>query len=189
VVAIPRTTILWQRIDVPGIEWCRTSPTPLGGRLDGVALVDRDGEPFQFTYAIEVDESARTRRVAVEWRGGSHDGGIELESDGSGAWTLDDRPLFASPDALDVDLGFSPVTNSLPIWRLGASLPIGESREIRVAWLLFPELEVVLGRQTYERLSDRVWRYRSEGFEAEVEVGEDGLVDEYAGLWRVVSRA
>jgi hypothetical protein len=127
--------------------------------------------------------------VAVEWRGGSHDGGIELESDGSGAWTLDDRPVFASPDALDVDLGFSPVTNSLPIWRLGASLPIGESREIRVAWLLFPELEVVLGRQTYERLSDRVWRYRSEGFEAEVEVGEDGLVDEYAGLWRVVSRA
>lgn len=187
--AIPQTTILWQRLDVPGLEWCRASPTPAGGQLDGVALVDWEGTPYRLTYTIELDAAGRTRAVDLAWRGGSNDGEMHLASDGSGAWKLDGRPIFTSPDALNVDLGFSPVTNSLPIWRLGARVPIGQSREIAVAWVLFPELDVVIGHQTYERRADRLWRYRSAGFEAELAVGEDGLVDGYAGLWRTLTRA
>lgn len=186
--AIPKATILWQRLEVPGLEWCRTDPTPTGGRLEGVALVDRDGEPCRLSYTIELDAAVRTRRVDVEWRGATSDGRLELAADGRGAWKLAGRPIFTSPDALDVDLGFSPLTNSLPIWRFGASQPIGQSRDIAVAWVLFPELEVVIGQQTYERLADRLWRYRSAGFEAELAVGEDGLVESYAGLWRAVTR-
>jgi uncharacterized protein len=187
-VAIPRATILWQRLDVPGLEWCQASPTPTGGRLEGIALVDWEGVPYRLAYSIELDEAARTRRVGLEWRNGSNSGALQLESDGSGAWQLDGRPIPSSTEALDVDLGFSPLTNSLPIWRFGGSLPVGQSRDIAVAWVLFPELEVVVGRQTYERLGERTWRYRSAGFEAQLELGEDGLVDRYADLWRVLSR-
>jgi uncharacterized protein len=187
-VSIPRATILWQRLDVSGLEWCQASPTASGGRCEGVALVDWEGIPYRLGYTIELDEAGRTRRVGLEWRAGPNEGGLQLESDGRGAWKLDGRPLFTSADALDVDLGFSPLTNSLPIWRLGPSLPVGQSREIAVAWLLFPELEVEIGRQTYDRLGERVWRYRSAGFEAQLEVGQDGLVESYGDLWRMLSR-
>jgi uncharacterized protein len=187
-LAIPRATILWERLDVPGLEWCQASPTPSGGRLDGLALVDWEGVPYRLAYTINVDEVGRARRVLLNWGDGAKDGALELESDGSGAWQQDGRPIFTSPEALDVDLGFSPLTNSLPIWRFGQNLRVGQSRDIAVAWLLFPELEVVVGDQTYERLGQRVWRYRSAAFEAELEVGEDGLVDRYGDLWRVLTR-
>jgi uncharacterized protein len=187
-VSIPRATILWQRLDTPGLEWCHASPSPTGGRLEGIALVDWRGVPYRLGYTIELDVAGRTLRVGLVCRDGAKEAVLQVESDGSGAWKLGGRPIFTSPDSLDVDLGFSPLTNSLPIWRLRGSLPVGQSREISVAWVLFPELDVVMGRQTYERLGERIWRYRSSGFEAQLEVGEDGLVDRYADLWQVLSR-
>jgi len=111
---------------------------------------------------------------------------LELEADGRGTWRRDGAIVIDSPGALDVDLGFSPSTNSLPIRRL--DLSIGKIQEIEVAWILFPSFEVQLGRQTYERLGERAWRYRSEGFEADLSVDEDGLVDRYFE-WRAVARS
>jgi hypothetical protein len=94
--------------------------------------------------------------------------------------------VVSSPDAIDVDLGFSPLTNSLPIWRY--DLDVGESREIDVAWVLFPSLAVERGRQTYTRTGALAWRYASGGFEAELEVGDDGLVERYGDYWVAVGR-
>lgn len=80
------------------------------------------------------------------------------------------------------------VTNSLPIWRLSPSLAVGESARIRVAWVLYPDLEVILGEQWYDRLDARRWRYRSGTFQAELVVDDDGLVESYEGLFRTLAR-
>jgi hypothetical protein len=60
-----------------------------------------------------------------------------------------DEPETLEP-ALDVDLGFSPLTNTLPIRRLGllGAAP-GTSSTITAAWVLVPALTVVAARQTY----------------------------------------
>ena len=181
--------ILWQRLDEPGFEWCSVRAQGGGRMIEGVALVALEGVPWRVDYTIEVDEAGKTRRASI--RAGSGDDlsrpqTLELEANGAGAWRRNDAVIIDSPDCLDIDLGFSPVTNSLPIWRLG--LPPGDSREIRVAWVLFPSLEVVEGRQTYERLDESTWRYRSKGFQADLTVGADGLVDDYAGYWRAIAR-
>ena len=178
--------ILWQRLDEPGVEWCASSLDVDRRRLEGVALVALEGEPWRVDYTIELDVAGRTRRVAIRAVGPNGPTSLELEADGAGEWRRNGVVIVDSPDCLEVDLGFSPVTNSLPIWRLG--LAIGEMREIRVAWVLFPSFEVIEGRQTYERLGERAWRYRSEGFVADLVVGEDGLVEDYAGYWRAIAR-
>jgi uncharacterized protein len=183
------SVILWQRLDEPGFEWCSVRPQGDGRMIEGVALVALEGVPWRVDYTIEVDEAGRTRRASIRAAGGddlSHAQTLELEANGAGAWRRNDALIIDAPDCLDIDLGFSPVTNSLPIWRLG--LEPGSRAEIRVAWVLFPSLEVVDGRQTYERLDETTWRYRSAGFEADLKVGEDGLVDDYAGYWRAVAR-
>jgi uncharacterized protein len=185
-----RSRILWQRLDEPGHEWCELSPTPGGLSIAGVSLVVLDGSPHRIEYAVEVDADGRTRRVSVRSRG-PDDGALELAADGLGVWTSGDQVTIDArevPAALDVDLGFSPVTNSLPIRRLAPTLDIGESAAIRVAWVLYPGLDVVLGEQWYDRLDRRRWRYRSGAFAAELEVGEDGLVETYEGLFRLVAR-
>jgi hypothetical protein len=181
----PATTtrrVLWQRSDVPGTEWCRLTIDPAGPSLAGTVTLAWEGRPWRIEYAIELDSAGRTRRVVIEADGVD----LVLEADGQGRWTRDGTVVIDDPDALDCDLGFSPSTNTLPIRRLG--LAIGETREIAVAWILFPTFEVVHGRQSYERLSERTWRYRSAGFEADLTVDEDGLVDAYYE-WRAVARA
>ncbi len=105
------------------------------------------------------------------------------------------RPGIAEPTtlagALDCDLGLCPLTNTMPIRRLGLhhrSLPDVSERELLTAWVEVPSLRVVASRQAYaKRVEDggRV-RYRSVGvdFVTQLEVDHDGLVLQYPGLAR-----
>ena len=70
--------------------------------------------------------------------------------------------------ALDVDLGYSPLTNTLPIRRLGLlDAPEGTKRTVDVAWILVPSLEVLDASQTYRVVGDHQIRYSSGNFAAE----------------------
>lgn len=182
------TRIVWQRLDVPGLEWAEVERAPDATRMAGTVIVVEDGVIHRLEYAIEVDATGSTRTVQVD----AHVGAaapirMDLHADGHGRWERDGQIVIDSPGCLDVDLGFSPVTNSLPIWRLG--LEPGARRDIETAWLRFPGLELIHGSQTYERVGDRSWRYRSGDFEAELEVDAEGLVAEYGAYWRAVGRA
>jgi hypothetical protein len=180
------TRIVWRRLDAPGVEWCEVAATDDGIAIDGLALVTWEGTAHRVEYRLELDDAARTRRVTVRDRAGNGDVELRLEADGLGTWRRGEEIVLASPDAIDVDLGFSPLTNSLPIWRY--DLDVGESREIDVAWVLFPSLAVERGRQRYTRTGPLTWRYASGAFEADIEVGEDGLVERYGGYWEAVGR-
>jgi uncharacterized protein len=182
--------ICWQRQDESGMEWCQVAPAASldGRRIEGVAVVVLDRVPWRADYVIELDASGRTRRALVVARNGqeSRSKSVALEADGRGQWRNNGQLMITDDQCLDVDLGFSPMTNSLPIWRLG--LGVGERRDIHVAWVLFPSLDVIVGEQSYERFDERRWRYRSEGFAADLQVGADGLVDDYVGYWRAIAR-
>jgi uncharacterized protein len=185
------TRIAWQRLDEPGMEWCGVTETDAGLDVEGVALVVLDGVAHRAEYTISVDPDGRTRRVRVS--SAADDRAVELESDGLGRWQDGAGELIVDavdePAALDVDLGFTPFTNSLPIRRLAPRLAVGGTAPIRVAWVLFPGLEIVEGRQWYDRLGEHRWRYRSDGFAAELVVDDNGIVTEYAGLWRAIARS
>jgi uncharacterized protein len=87
----------------------------------------------------------------------------------------------------DVDLSFSPSTNTLPIRRL--ALTIGALETIDAAWVLFPDLEIRASRQTYTRLSDQSYRYASGDFAAELGVDAAGLVTDYWEWQRIAVMA
>lgn len=87
--------------------------------------------------------------------------------------------------AIDIDLGWSPSTNTLPIKRL--KLEIGQtSGEFIAASVHFPELTLQPLPQEYVRLTDRQYRYsiRSGAFVANLSVEDDDLVLEYEGFWQ-----
>ena len=85
--------------------------------------------------------------------------------------------------AFDVDLGGSPLTNSLPIRRLDLlKAETGVAHRLSVAWILVPSLEVVQADQIYTPLGDHGIRYASETFSADLTVDDDGFVNEYPGL-------
>ena len=180
---IARDRILWQRFDTPGLEWCEVRRASDGTRVSGVALVADGGVPHRIDYALEVDAAGRTRRVAIRRPDVTM---LELEADPDGRWAVNGTTTPRLAGCVDVDLGFSPMTNSLPIWRLG--LAVGETRRIQAAWVRFPDFTIAALPQTYERTGELTYSYRSDGFEAPLRVDAEGIVEEYGTYWRVVAR-
>ena len=118
----------------------------------------------------------------------STEGMLAMESDGEGGWMVDGMPRLDLSECVDIDLQFTPFTNSLPIGRLAPG--IGESAEITVAYVAYPSLEITPELQRYTRLSDTSYRFESgdftrdiTDFTRDITVDENGLVADYPGLF------
>jgi len=175
------TAVLWQASD-GGSEVCVLERAGNGWRLRGTVLTHEAKQPIELRYAVTVDSAWATTdvEVLVALAGGDPRELAEL----SGVWAGTERPPQYS-DCVDVDLSFTPATNTLPIRRLG--LDIGEEAEIHVAWLVWPKLSVRRVLQRYARLAEDRYRYTQDEFEAELTVDRQGLVLEYQGLWRAIA--
>jgi uncharacterized protein len=160
-----------------GAERCTLEQTEWGHRLAGTALANGTEGPARIDYSVLVDSEWRTRSAEVDIDGRR----IDLATDGPEGWSAPGLDGCA-----DVDLGFSPSTNTLPIRRLG--LEVGEGADVAAAWLRWPELTIERLDQRYDRLAEDRYRYSSSGFEAELTVDEHGLVIAYGKYWRRVTR-
>jgi hypothetical protein len=104
-------------------------------------------------------------------------------------WFENGRHKKSLAACTDLDLGWSPSTNTIAIRRLG--LPIGaRSGPQTAAWVRFPELIIEALPQEYERLGKYRYRYtsRSGAFRAGIHVDTNTLVIEYEGFWRRATR-
>lgn len=163
---------------------CRFERSGLGWCVRGTVLTHDARQPIEIRYAVTVDSTWATTDVAaqVAIAGGDPRDVAELSTLWSGKTRL---PEYRN--CLDVDLSFTPATNTLPIRRLG--LGVGDEAEIEVAWLLWPELSVRPARQVYPRLAEHRYRYTQDDFTAELVTDGQGLILEYEGLWRAIARA
>ena len=175
------TSALWRRVDMPGHEAVRIYEGEDGWYLDGSAVFLYDGRPCRLEYLVECDEEWQTRFVTVDGFVGEDVVSIEIEVQGD-VWYLNGVEVPAVEGCVDVDLNFSPVTNLLPIKRL--NLDLDKAGDVNAAWLQFPSFELKPLGQTYRRVSDLVYNYRSDtGFETDIAVDANGLAVEYPDLW------
>jgi uncharacterized protein len=151
--------------------------------------------PYTLRYALDTGEDFITTRLTVDASGGEWSRRLDLLRSPSGEWTCssDARgdPGLPQPggdcasisEALDCDLGFSPLTNTMPILRerlLGA----GEAREFVMAWVSVPDLGVHRSEQRYEPIDQATVRYvgRHREFTGELELDGRGFVVRYPEL-------
>lgn len=172
----------WTRLDVPeglGIGTLITEPD--GYRLEAGETVADGGDRFACRFTVRTDLAWVTLGARVEVLSA---GGVEVVELGcrNGHWTVAGRSARDLVGCVDVDVASTPVTNTLPIRRLG--LRPGEYRDIAVAWIDVPSLRVRRVKQRYTRLKaagglDR-YVYRSpEHGEYELSVDRSGLVVDY----------
>ena len=175
----------WRRLDVPGREEARAERVAGGWCLTGSLEVEDGGVVASLRYTIDLDDEWRTRSALVEGTANGAPVRFALAADGAGSWSRDGVPLPALAGAADVDLGFTPATNTLPIRRL--ALAVGETRPVRSAWLRFPDLRMEPLEQTYTREAEHVFRYHAlvdgEPFSARLDTDAFGRVVRYEGLW------
>jgi uncharacterized protein len=191
--------VVWRGQAVDTLELCRLKllSGPDGGAwaLVGTGVARVDGALTEFNYQVNCDQSWRTLGTSVYL--GTPEGRQILLVPKNGVW---EGKQLGSPSTepntslgvldgldgcMDVDIGVTPATNTLPIRRL--NLQVGESAEVTAAWVRFPELTVEPLAQRYTRLDERRYRYESaSGFSAELEVDELGLVVRYGDIWERV---
>ena len=176
----------WRRLDVPGREEARIERTAQGWRLTGNLEATEATIRADLAYVIDCEHDWRTRRALITGTAAKAPVRFEFVCDGKGHWSLSDAPLPLVEGALDIDLGFTPATNLLPIRRL--DLAVGERADVRTAWLRFPELRVEALEQSYEREAERVFRYDAlvdgKPFRARLDTDEFGRVLLYEDLWK-----
>lgn len=199
--------LFWERRDVPGSEHVRLDARN-GLYAQGVALA---ATPVTYScrYEVQTDPGWASVSLDVRTEGAGWARGVRLEL-AAGRWrvTASEQgdldaaltsagharaglPGMEDPDrlfgAFDVDLGCSPLTNTLPIRRLDLMRgEVGLSHRLSVAWVLVPSLEVVQADQIYTPLGESRIRYASETFSADLSVDDDGFVLDYPGLARRV---
>ncbi|HYH05905.1 MAG TPA: putative glycolipid-binding domain-containing protein [Thermoanaerobaculia bacterium] len=172
-------TLLWRRLDVPGMEACRLVRHADTWRIEGDAVFSNDGVACRASYVVTCDDAWRSQGAQVSaWIGNE-----SFEVTLTRGWTRNGETHPELDGCVDLDLQFTPCTNTLPIRRL--DLAIGASAAVSAAWLRFPSLRVERLEQKYTRLSERMYRYESGGgsFVAELEVDDEGLVVRYGDLW------
>jgi hypothetical protein len=176
-------TILWQAVESGALERCRLEAGPDGLRLSGTVLTPEHGTPLDVRYRVEAGPDGLTRRVELELDGAATR--RVLLADGAGTWRWDGGPALPEvAGALDVDLTVTPSTNTLPIRRLAHHLEPGQAADLKMAWVQFPDLEVIGSAQRYQRLTPDRWRFSTGDFQADLLVDPDGLVLDYQGLFR-----
>src|SRR5437870_539588 len=123
-----RRWILWQGLITPSMERFIMGTSGNGFEFSGLILQAHEEAPYVVRYRIEVDAGWRTRNLEVELE----DGGqrrLSLTADGEGNWSRDGQRLEQIAGCIDVDLEWSPSTNTLPIRRLGlAAEPVDIGR-------------------------------------------------------------
>jgi hypothetical protein len=171
--------VAWRRSDeVLADEHCTITMRDGGLSLVGTVLGSEAGVPIRVEYRVLADGAGATTAVHVRDLRGFAQRTLTLGRDTKGNWSVDGVPVKALKGCIDVDLGCSPSTNTLPIRRL--HLGEGHSKTIQAAWVRFPSLAVEKTPQTYTRLDDFTYRYTSGTFEAELVVDDDGVVAQYA---------
>ncbi len=191
--------VLWKLVDGVGLEHSRLDLRNAGPLISGTVLTTDGTEPVTIDYAVECDRYWHTREVEVQVRRArqSVPDILHLTADGSGEWnqlTESEEGIVSLSvpsirGCIDVDLAFSPVTNTLPIRR--HELVVGASARVTAAWVKFPSLEVTALPQRYTRVGPLTYRYESfqTNFTAQLDVDELGLVTSYEGLWERVTGA
>jgi uncharacterized protein len=175
---VTRRLLVWRGLEEWLAEACEVTLDGNRLRAEGTQL-GAEPHPYRADYELMTGEGWVTERFVVTVRDAAGERSLDLRHAGDGSWTANGEPQPHVEGALDCDLAFSPLTNFMPARRLR-----GEPTEHVMAWVSLPDLGVLRSEQRYEPIEDRRVRFvgLEDGFTAELELDEDGLVVRYPRL-------
>lgn len=180
------TELIWQHLEQAGWEHVRLQSDHPGWNIfDSILVRHHNGQVLRGGYTLVTDKQWRTLelRLMLETQPGAMEG-IHLLTEGDGTWTdANENHMPELDGCLDVDIQWSPLTNSLPINRL--PLVKGEEQEIRVAYISLPHMIARPITQRYLRIDDETVRYSSESRDVacDITIDREGFVVSYPSLF------
>ena len=178
--------ILWKRCDREGHDACRFMPDGVLPIIEGCATFMQGTEAAQLFYRVVCDESWGSICARVSGWVGARNIDILIQLEDSGSWSINGIAAEGLAGLQDIDLGFTPATNTNALRRLDSR--IGEEIETTAVWLDTDDWAVKRLTQVYRRIDRYAYDYRSplHDFQATLIVDEFGVITDYPGLWVAV---
>ncbi|WP_146584676.1 putative glycolipid-binding domain-containing protein [Puniceibacterium confluentis] len=172
----------WRALDRGGEDNCALTHLDGGWMLVGHARFHDDLGWAALDYVIRCGPDWTTNSADITGTHGETRVALRVVRTGA-AWQVNGilQPQVAG--ATDIDLGFTPATNLMPLRRL----PQIGRLPCRAAWLRVPTGAVEPLDQTYTRQRGHIVQYHAEqtGHATQLRVNEHGFVTHYPGLWEV----
>jgi uncharacterized protein len=177
--------LLWQSPRLSSIEHFSYRPALDAATLSGTVVLPREGKPTTIQYQVVVDQDWKVRTSTSTIRDRDGETLVTITADEE-CWWVDGTQRDDLAGCTDLDLGWTPSTNTLPIRR--TRLAVGEMTTIRAAWVTFPDLIVRPAHQRYRRTGQLTWMYESGDFAAELTTNPSGFVQQYGeDIWCTVA--
>jgi len=185
--------LAWEWLDRPGLECARVELDRDNVVASGLVVSVFDEKPLRLAYALTCDSSWIFRKATIEIQAGGPRVVRQIEVDDA-TWRVDGIARAELEGCLDIDIMGSPITNTLPVRRL--TWRTGQMRELKMAYIRLPDLEVAPVLQRYTLLEDSASSADSSqrftylavasGFSAEVLLDREGFVLQYPPIWQRV---
>lgn len=179
-------TVLWKRLDRDGHDACRFTKTHDTWNIEGSAVFEHNGSVADLAYRLVCDSEWCSVQASVTGSIGSE--GIELliERDGVETWRVNGSVREDLAGLKDIDLGFTPASNTSAIRRL--NLCEGCEARSTAVWLDTEDGAVKPLPQIYRRIGRNAYDYTSllHDYRATLTVDDFGVVAEYPRLWVMV---
>nr|WP_288870815.1 putative glycolipid-binding domain-containing protein [uncultured Corynebacterium sp.] len=191
-------TYTWQHVDNPLIQnEARVQFHQTGLTASGTQV----GEGYKAAWDLRAVENWVTQNVVANVVGEGWERHLKLTRSEEGEWKSTTKESGTQPDhlpspglvqpadletAVDCDRGLCPLTNTMPIRRLGLLEENVPKTPLIMAWIDMPSLQVIASDQYYSSIDSHKVRYASgtRGVDVELEVDEDGVVVYYPDMAR-----
>lgn len=176
--------VTWRRIDERGEEHCVCACESATCAVESFGAVSIDGHGLAFEYRMQLTSRWEIRFATVVARLGVNEYRVSLEHRGDGAWLVDGTHVPRFAECEDLDLSFTPLTNTIAIKRLG--LQVGQEGVSRALWAAEPELTLHVLDQRYRRTGQRTYEYEAGEYSTRLKVDDDGIVVDYPERFRII---
>lgn len=176
-------TVIWKRLDQEGHDACRFTHTGVGWIIDGTAVFEYSEQAARLNYRLACDSRWASLQADISGWIGKSAFHMSIERNGEDGWSVNGRNDSALKGLSDIDLGFTPASNTNAIRRLNLR-PSDEAESIAV-WLDTEDWTVKPLRQIYRRIHNNAFEYTSPQHEyhSTLAVDDFGAVTEYPDLW------
>lgn len=173
--------ILWRRLDRPGHDACQMRFEADEWHLEGSAVWQGRGGPAWLDYGVTCAGDWQTRSARVQGRVAGRAYSLSIRRGQGGEWRVNGDEVPESHGLMEVDLGFTPATNTIALQRL----KVAGGGDSAALWLDDGDWRVKPLHQSYHRKDDGRWAYHAaeSGFETCLTVDRHGFVTDYPGFW------
>jgi uncharacterized protein len=185
--ALARSTLIcWRRLDMIGLELLALRAGAKGVGVESSVICATNGG-FRLDHVWQLTPDWRALSLRVERWDANGRRTLTLDRDGDG-WRVDGarRPDLDGAD--DPDVSVTPFCNTLVMRRVPAVT--GASLTVDTAYVNGDDLTVVRSRQRYDYKAPGLFRYIdlgvAAGFEADLRVDKEGIVQHYEHLFERV---